>query len=162
MRFHLLLLCGILLISASSLSAQKLGSGPILEDFGLTFEIPNPDLTLDPQKNYKVLFDIYTDQGGEEKMNPLLNTVARFLNMHGQTGLKKEQLEIVVILHGAGAKNALNDQAYEKKFGHSNPNTDLLVALDKFDSVGIMDSFFPEASFLTFSDRPYTSILKLS
>ena len=54
-------------------------------------------------------------------------------NMHGQTGLKKEQLQIVVILHGAGAKNALNDQAYHKKFGRSNPNTELLKALDGVD-----------------------------
>ena len=70
----------------------------------------------------------------EAEINPLLNTVARFLNMHGQTGMKKEQFSIVVIMHGAGAKNALNEEAYLKKFGRTNPNAELLKALD---SVGV-------------------------
>ncbi|MGA9270037.1 MAG: DsrE family protein, partial [Lutimonas sp.] len=71
------------------------------------------------------------DQGGKAEVNPLLNTVARFLNMHGQTGLSNEQMNVVVILHGAGAKNALNEEAYRKKFGRDNPNADLLKALDR-------------------------------
>ncbi len=131
MRFYHLVLCGILVISMQTLSAQESGSGPILEEFGSVFSIPEPDLILDSEKNYKILFDIYTDQGGDSKINPLLNTVARFLNMHGQTGLSKEQMDVVVILHGAGAKNALNEEAYRKKFGRSNPNADLLQALDR-------------------------------
>ena len=131
MRFYHLVLCGILVISMQTLSAQESGSGPILEEFGSVFSIPEPDLILDSEKDYKILFDIYTDQGGDSKINPLLNTVARFLNMHGQTGLSIEQMDVVVILHGAGAKNALNEEAYRKKFGRSNPNAGLLQALDR-------------------------------
>ena len=131
MRFYHLVLFGILVISMQKLSAQESGSGPILEEFGPVFSIPDPDLTLDNEKTHKVLFDIYTDAGGDSKINPLLNTVARFLNMHGQTGLSKEKMDVVVILHGAAAKNALNEQAYRKKFGRSNPNAGLLTALDR-------------------------------
>lgn len=131
MRFYHLVICAILLISLQKLSAQETQAGPILEEFGTVFSIPDPDLTLSKDENYKILFDIYTDQGGEAEINPLLNTVARFLNMHGQTGMKKEQLSIVVIMHGAGAKNALNEEAYLKKFGRSNPNAELLKALDE-------------------------------
>jgi len=131
MRFYHLVLCGILVISVQKLSAQESGTGPILEEFGSVFSIPEPDLLLNSEKNHKILFDIYTDLGGESKINPLLNTVARFLNMHGQTGLSQEQMKIVVIMHGAGAKNALNEEAYRKKFGRSNPNADLLEALER-------------------------------
>ena len=130
MRFYHLVLCAILAISLQNLSAQQTQAGPILEEFGTVFSIPDPDLTLNSDENYKILFDIYTDQGGEAEINPLLNTVARFLNMHGQTGMKKEQLNIVVIMHGAGAKNALNEEAYLEKFGRVNPNAELLKALD--------------------------------
>jgi intracellular sulfur oxidation DsrE/DsrF family protein len=130
MRFYHLVLCGILFISLQKLSAQESGTGPILEEFGSVFSIPEPDLLLDSEKNHKILFDIYTDLGGESKINPLLNTVARFLNMHGQTGLSRDKMQVVVIMHGAGAKNALNEEAYRKKFGRSNPNADLLKALD--------------------------------
>lgn len=131
MRFYHLVLCGILLFSVDNLHAQKSGSGPILEEFGSVFSIPEPDLVLDNKKNHKILFDIYTDQGGEAEINPLLSTVARFLNMHGQTGLSPEQMKVVVIMHGAGAKNALNEKAYQKKFGRSNPNAELLHALER-------------------------------
>jgi len=134
MRFYHLAVCAILVISLQTLSAQETQAGPVLEEFGTVYSIPDPDLTLDPEKNYKILFDIYTDQGGKAEVNPLLNTVARFLNMHGQTGLSNEQMNVVVILHGAGAKNALNEEAYRKKFGRDNPNADLLKALD---SVGV-------------------------
>ena len=48
--------------------------------------------------------------------------------------LSKENMEVVVILHGAGMKNALNEEAYKKKFYRSNPNLELLKALD---SVGV-------------------------
>ncbi len=134
MRLYYVILCAILAISLQGMSAQQTRMGPILDEFGGVFTIPEPDLLLSKDRTYKVLFDIYTDQGGKSEINPLLNTVARFLNMHGQNGLSKEQMKVVVILHGAGAKNALNDEAYEKKFHRSNPNTELLKALD---SVGV-------------------------
>ena len=69
--------------------------------------------------------------GGEAAINPLLNAVARFLNMHGQTGLELEQMDVVVVLHGAGVKNVLNDKAYQKKFNTDNPNAELLRALNQ-------------------------------
>ena len=34
-----------------------------------------------------------------------------------------------------------------------NTNNNLLVALDKFDSVGIIDSYFPEADFFVETER---------
>jgi intracellular sulfur oxidation DsrE/DsrF family protein len=53
------------------------------------------------------------------------------MNMHGQTGLTGEQMEIVVILHGAGVKNVLNDKTHEEKFRKANPNGGLLAALQE-------------------------------
>ena len=134
MRFLPFLLCVSLAFSVQNLRSQQTGTGPILNEFGGVFSIPEPDLVLSSDNRYKVMFDTYTDEGGKAEMNPLLNTVARFLNMHGQTGLSKENMEVVVILHGAGMKNALNEEAYKKKFYRSNPNLELLKALD---SVGV-------------------------
>jgi len=63
-------------------------------------------------------------------MNPLLNTVARFMNMHAQTGLAEEHMKIAVVLHGSATKNALTPAAFKKKYRHDHPNSDLLEALD--------------------------------
>jgi intracellular sulfur oxidation DsrE/DsrF family protein len=132
MRFILLLTSLFLLgLSAEKLSAQETKSGPFLKEFGAVYAVPEADLTLEGDRTYKVLFDIYTDMGGEAAINPLLNAVARFLNMHGQTGLELEQMDVVVVLHGAGVKNVLNDKAYQKKFNTDNPNAELLRALNQ-------------------------------
>ena len=119
----------LLLIPFMALNAQKTAAGPVIDDFGEVYSVPDADLILTPDKTHKVIFDVYTDPGGKNDMNPLLNTVARFMNMHGQTGLTGEQMQVVVILHGAGVKNVLNDKTHEDKFRRTNPNTGLLAAL---------------------------------
>jgi len=122
-----------LLISISfiSINAQKTEAkkGPIIENFGNVFQIERPDLLLEKDKEYKVIFDVYTDVSKGEKINPLLNTVARYLNMHAQQGVSKENMKVVVIMHGAAAKSTLNNEAYQKQFNSENHNYELLKAL---------------------------------
>lgn len=125
----------LLLTSFSSIIAQetktKMGR-PILEDFGQVFQIENPDLNLDKDTIYKVIFDIYTDSSKKEgSINPLLNTVARYLNMHAQHGVPAANMKVVIVLHGAPTKSVLNTTAYEKKYNIKNPNTELINALEK-------------------------------
>jgi intracellular sulfur oxidation DsrE/DsrF family protein len=49
--------------------------------------------------------------------------------MHLQQGVSKENLKVVLVLHGAATKNALSDATYLKKYGKENPNSALLHAL---------------------------------
>lgn len=97
----------------------------IIENFGKTHHIENPDLTLDKDKIYKVVFDIYTDNGNDNEINPLINGVARFLNMHAKQGIPKENINVVVSLHGSAAKNAIDTT--------NNLNIPLLKALAEAD-----------------------------
>ncbi len=112
----------------SNLSAQK-KTGPIIKDYGAVFNIENPDLTLDKDQVYRVIFDVYTNTKDDEKINPLINTVARYLNMHGQTGIPIENMKVALVLHGLAAKDALSDEAYRAKYGKNNPNVGLISAL---------------------------------
>jgi intracellular sulfur oxidation DsrE/DsrF family protein len=102
----------------------------VIEDYGKTFAVENPDLLLDKNKVYKIIFDIYTDAKDDSKINPLLNTVARFINMHTETGVPLENLKIVVILHGKATKDVLSNEAFLKKYKKENPNTALLKVLN--------------------------------
>lgn len=121
----------LILIGTISVNAQQTETkmGPILNDFGKVFQIENPDLLLKKGKEYKVIFDIYTDRSKGEKINPLINTVARYLNMHAQQGVPKENMKVIIIMHGAATKSVLSDVAYLKQFGSENPNSMLLHAL---------------------------------
>ena len=129
MRF-IVVLVALLLIPFNVLKAQKTEAGPIVEGFGEVYSVPEADLVLSGDRSYKVLFDVYTDPGKKEGMNPLLNTVARFINMHGQTGVTMEQMKIAVVLHGVGVRNVLNDKTHIDRFKKANPNSGLLKALD--------------------------------
>ncbi len=123
----------ILLTLTSSLisNAQKkiTKMGPILPDYGKVFQVENPDLILQTDKEYKVIFDVYTDRTKGKKVNPLFTTVARFLNMHAQQGVPPENMKVVVIMHGATTQSALDAKAYKKRFYTENPNKDIIHAL---------------------------------
>jgi len=107
--------------------------GIILENTGNVYRVDNPDLEFEKNKEYKVIFDIYTDSPNIDMDNPMLKTVARYLQIHTQYGIPRENLKIVVIIHGVASKNVLSDEAYKKEFKVKNPNTDLIKALKDND-----------------------------
>lgn len=120
----------ITLLSSPLLSQDgKRISGPIIQDFGATFEVNNPDFPIDPNKQYKVLFDIYNSPADSSQINSSLNTLARFLNMHAQAGVPPENLHVACVIHNQASIAAMNDEAYQERFGIPNPNTPLLHAL---------------------------------
>jgi len=103
----------------------------VIQDFGTTFSVENPDLLLQKDKVYKIIFDVYTDSKDTEKVNPLINTVARFINMHTKTGVPLENLKIVVVLHGKATKDVLTTSDFKNKYEIDNPNSQLLAELNK-------------------------------
>jgi len=121
----------VLYLTISHSQENKNVRGPVIKDFGQVYKIKNPDLLLDKNKKYKVIFDVYTDGKSNKKQNASINTVARFLNMHVQNNIKTQNLDIVLVLHGAATKNALSDKAFQREFKTNNPNNKLIKALYK-------------------------------
>lgn len=112
---------------------NKTVKGPVIKNYGQVYKIKNPDLLLDKNKKYKVIFDVYTDGDNIKKQNSSITTVARFLNMHAQNNIKPSNLDIVLVLHGAATKNALSVKTFQKEFKSLNPNTELIKELAKAD-----------------------------
>ncbi len=129
MKYFLFFILANISLTIGYSQKSKTKTGPVFEDFGAVFTIEDADLLLDADKNYKVIFDVYTDEKKAGQMNPLINTVARFMNMHAQNGLAEDQMEIVVVLHGAATKNALSEKAFKKDFKIKHPNSKLINAL---------------------------------
>jgi intracellular sulfur oxidation DsrE/DsrF family protein len=105
--------------------------GPVIKDFGPTFKIDNPDFKTDPNKEYKVVFDIHNSPEDPSAVNPMINTLARFLNMHAGAGVPLKNLKVVGVIHNKASKDAMNNEAYREKFGVDNPNIPLMEALEK-------------------------------
>ncbi|MFK7982811.1 MAG: DsrE family protein [Saprospiraceae bacterium] len=131
MRFLLsfaLLFSFLFLANAQNTNRQ---TGPIIHDFGPTFSVENPDFITDTTKVYKVVFDIHGTPDDPTKINPMLNTLARFLNMHAQAGVPLENMKVAGVFHNKATHDILEDEGYEAKYGVKNPNLALLTALDK-------------------------------
>ena len=117
-----------LVLSMSCIYGQKFKTvkGPVFEKFGHTYMIDNPDLLLDTDKSYQVMFDVFTDPSDGKSMNPLINTVARFINMHVKSGVPLENLSMVLVLHGSAVTSALSERSFKKEFNKKPPN-ELLI-----------------------------------
>lgn len=131
MRF--LLLFFVFWNITTTLMAQKGNrqTGPVIEDFGPTFKVDNPDFVTDVDKVYQVIFDIHDTPEDPTKVNPMLNTLARFLNMHAQAGVPLANLKVAGVFHNKATHDVLDNEGYQIKYGTINPNLPLLAALEK-------------------------------
>lgn len=112
----------------SGLSQEK-KAGPIIEAYGEVWNIENPDFKTDTAQEFKVVFDVMDSPSSHGEINKKLETAARFLNMHAQSGVPKAQLKVALIVHNQASKDVTHDEAYRKRFGVPNPNSGLIEAL---------------------------------
>lgn len=116
------------LLGCFQLHAQR-SAGPIITPFGAVHKVEKPDLKVDVSQTYKVVFDIAKSPDQPGQINPQLNTLARFLNMHAQAGVPAENLKVACAIHNLASKDALSNAAYQERYGMNNPNLPLLEAL---------------------------------
>ncbi len=117
------------LLSQTSVIAQAKKTGPIIKDYGKVWAIDNPDFKVDSSKEYKAVFDIMNSPESHESVNATIETAARFLNMHAQSGVPAENLKVALVVHNKASKDVITNKAYQKKYGADNPNQELLKAL---------------------------------
>ena len=69
----------------------------------------------------------------EAEPNKLIETAARYLNMHENAGVDRDNMNIALVLHGKAVQDALKDEFYAERFPEvsENPNLPLIKALVK-------------------------------
>ena len=120
----------LLFISFQSLASDPV-SGPVVENYGPVFTVPEGSFNLEPDRQYKVLMDIGKGPDDPSALNRYIESAARFLNMQSRNGIKPENIKLAFVLHGSGTHAALNDEAYLEHFLVPNANKGLIEALDK-------------------------------
>lgn len=107
--------------------------GPMVPSFGGVFDVPNPGLLPPKDQDLKLRFDVRTgSEAGELNMG--FDTVARYLNQHGQAGVPPARLMAALVVHGTAGKDMLVNDEYKKRFGKDNPN---LKLLDELKAAGV-------------------------
>ena len=130
------LLAFALLVFAIPISAQQTSqAGPAIHSggavFGINAEIPTP-----ADREYKVAFEASTGDQGE--LNVVFNNVARFINMHAQAGVPRENIRTAIVIHGSAGWDLINDAAYRERHGTANPNAELLSEMMAFGTEVIL------------------------
>ena len=119
----------LLLFLVFSGFSQTTKSGPVIEGYGAVWEINDPDFETDTSQEFKVVFDVKDGPESNTELNRNINTVARFLNMHAQSGIPTAQLKAALIVHGTAARNLLSDDAHKARYKVENPNRELVEEL---------------------------------
>ncbi|MGD2067641.1 MAG: DsrE family protein [Gemmatimonadota bacterium] len=116
---------------AQTPTAEPLGEaedGPVIRGYGAVYDVPFQDVETPVDREYRVVFEV-ARSGEPGTVNPYLNTVARFLNMHARDGVPVEWMHVAVVIHGEAAKDALREGPFRERYGVDNANLELIRAL---------------------------------
>lgn len=100
-----------------------------IQGYGKVHPYPEAAIQPSPKRDYKVLFDITKAADSADKVNPGLDHVARLLNLFALARVSTDRLKIVVVVHGSATPLVLKDDAYQKLYQISNPNSELIGLL---------------------------------
>jgi len=125
--------CAVTLaLTVSSVAAADPGqahTGPVIAQFGPVYDVERPDFPTPTNAAYRVVFDVAPSPDAADALNPRIESLARFLNMHARAGVNPDQMKLALVVHGPAGKDMLSSPAYKARFGVENPNAALLAAL---------------------------------
>jgi intracellular sulfur oxidation DsrE/DsrF family protein len=102
---------------------------PIVKSYGTVMETPfateNPDAGL----KYNILVDLMMGSAKPDTVNEGLTSVATLINLHAVGGVKKENIDLILVVHNRAGNCMLNNDEYQKKFKVDNPNIPVINAL---------------------------------
>ncbi len=119
-------------LTVSSVAAADPGqahTGPVIAQFGPVYDVERPDFPTPTTAAYRAVFDVAPSPDAADALNPRIESLARFLNMHARAGVNPEQIKLALVVHGPAGKDTLTSPAYKARFGVENPNAPLLAAL---------------------------------
>ena len=93
----------------------------------------------DPKQHYNFVMELTSfgmpkeqDSVTSKDMNLALRSVARTINLNVGAGVPKENIDVVLAVHGSALSAFLTNEKYKQKFGIDNPNIPLLKELQDF------------------------------
>jgi intracellular sulfur oxidation DsrE/DsrF family protein len=116
-------------VAVASIAQERVN--PVIKTTGSVFEIPDAIEKPDPTLNYKIIIELFSASDNPKAINQSLNNVARLMNLHVSGGVPKENLDVVVVLHGEATYTLTDSRTYEKRYNSVNPNLELFKELSE-------------------------------
>jgi len=102
---------------------------PAIAGHGEVAHLPDAAEQLDPTRQYKLIFDVTQPGRTDDVALAGLEAAARFLNLASLAEVPRENLHLVMVIHGAGTAHALADARYNQLLGQDNPSLPLIRQL---------------------------------
>ena len=118
-----LLMCSFNLMAGS----DAFKPGPVLKDYGKIAEVDSA-LALPKFMQMKVVFDMSKAAKGGQ-VNRSLDTLARFINMHVAAGVKLDNINLMMVVHGKAVNDFTVEKHYRARNTQQNANTELIRQL---------------------------------
>jgi len=122
---------GALVLFALAGCAAAQSALPI-PDAAVARDVPGAKELPDPNRIYKVVFDVGIAAEKMDDVNPMLAVTARYINTLAKYGVPADHRKIAVVFHQKGTEIIQNNEAYKaRNGGHDNPNIALIRSLKK-------------------------------
>ncbi len=105
-------------------SAAERVKGEVITEYGAYFDVRASE-AIPEGTVFRLAWDVKTT-GNPDEVIVGFNTIARFLNMHHAAGVPAENMDLVLVVHGAAAAGLLKSSAYTERTGVTNPNEPLI------------------------------------
>lgn len=104
---------------------------PLVPGYEAARDLPGAHELPDPQTDYKVVFADNQDAKAPGDINPMLPTIAMYVNTLGKYGVPAAHRHIIVMFHHRSADMdiVMNNEAYRERYHRDNPNIALIHAM---------------------------------
>jgi len=111
------------------------GTYPAIKASKFSGVMPVDGITDKPDINlkYKLVIGLASGTNDPDKVKELnrgLAEAGRFINLHLAAGVSKENLEVVIVIHGKALYTLFNDAAFKKEFKTDNPNAAIIKEME--------------------------------
>jgi intracellular sulfur oxidation DsrE/DsrF family protein len=133
MRTAAIGLTTILVLASSSFGPANADSATslLVPGYEAARDLPGARELPDPKTDYKVVFADGQDAKNPGDVNPMLPTIATYVNTLGKHGVPAEHRHIVIMFHQRtpDIDIAMSNDAYKERYNRDNPNIALIHAL---------------------------------
>lgn len=133
MRPVVIALTGVL-VFVSGLFGPAKADGPkplLVAGYEAAKDLPGARELPDPNRDYKVVFADGQDAKNPGDVNPMLPTIATYVNTLGKYGVPAEHRHVVIMFHQRtpDIDIVMTNEAYRERYNRDNPNIAIIHAL---------------------------------
>jgi intracellular sulfur oxidation DsrE/DsrF family protein len=123
----------VLVFASGSFGPTKAATGSpmLVPGYEAAKDLPGARELPDPNTDYKVVFADGQDAKNPGDVNPMLPTIATYVNTLGKHGVPPEHRHLVIMFHQRtpDIDIVMSNEAYKERYNRDNPNIAIIHAL---------------------------------